>query len=117
LPGDPADVASWHPRYAPLSVNWRYAAASRAGGFEDAQGRPRHGGAHTIEALFGIMARTEEQARAPTRFEDRAGRHLWWRLWSELLGVRGVWLWLPCLLVAAIAGAIAARGVGFRDSR
>lgn len=101
--GDSADITGWQPRYTPLLVNWRYALASRVGGFEDEQGQPRNGSAHTIEALFGTAAMSPEQAWAPIRWEDRCGRHLWWRFWGDLLGVRGAWLLLPCVLGAALA--------------
>jgi hypothetical protein len=100
--GDPADLTGWQPRYTPLLANWRYAAASRPGGFEDEHGHPRNGSAHTIEALFGVAATSPEQGHAPVRWEDRCGRHLWWRLWGDLLGVSGWLLVGPCVLLAAL---------------
>jgi hypothetical protein len=119
--GDPADLTGWQLRYTPLLANWRYAAASRAGGFEDERGHPRNGSAHTIEALFGVAATRPEHGQAPVRWEDRCGRHLWWRFWGDLLGVPG-WLLLgPCLLLAASFAALAFRfdrapGVENRDT-
>lgn len=102
---DAADIAGWHPRYTPLRANWRYALASRVGGFEHANGSPRHGSAHTVEALFGVAAANDEQALAPIRWEDRCGRHLWWRFWGDVLAVPWwlllgptVGLCLSCLL-------------------
>lgn len=95
LPGDPADITGWRLRYTPLLANWRYAAACWRGDFETADGQPRNGSAHTIEALFGVAANEPGQALAPVRWEDRQGRHLWWRFWSELLGVSAAWLLLP----------------------
>lgn len=111
--GGPADdVTGWHPRYTPLLANWRYALASRVGGFEDEQGRRRDGSAHTIEALFGVPARTAAQGYAPDRWEDRCGRHLWWRFWGDLTGVPGALLLLPVALAAAACGALAWRCAG-----
>lgn len=102
--GDAADITGWQPRYSPLWGNWRYAFASRTGGFEDELGQPRDGSAHTIEALFGVAATIPEQGRAPIRWEDRCGRHLWWRFWGDLLGIPGWLLLLPCVALALLAG-------------
>ncbi len=104
---DAHDLAGWQPRYTPLLANWRYAAASCVGGFEGENGEPRHGSAHTIEALFGIAAKTDTQAFAPMRWEDRCGRHLWWRFWGDVLGCSSLWLLLPTLLLAAAAAWLA----------
>ncbi len=107
---DPADPVSWQPRYSPLWMNWRYAFASRVGGFEDELGQPSHGSAHTIEPLFGVTAQSPAQGLAPIRWEDRCGRHLWWRFWGDLLGVTSWSLLLPCVALALLA-AWFARGL------
>jgi hypothetical protein len=110
LTGDAAaDPVSWRPRYSPLHTNWRYLLLSRAGVWEDERGGPRHGSEHTIEPLFGIVAATADQGQAPLRWEDRCGRHLWWRFWADLLSVPGWLLLLPVLGLAAVAG-----GLGWR---
>lgn len=96
---DAADPTGWQLRYTPLLANWRYAAASRVGGFEDERGAPRNGSVSTIEAVFGVPARTAGQGLAPQRWEDRVGRHLWWRLWGDLLGVPGWLLVAPFVLL------------------
>jgi hypothetical protein len=100
---DTADLTGWHPRYSPLFANWRYALASIRGDFEDEAQRRRDGGPHTIEALFGVAPFAAEHGLAPVRFEDRRGRHIWWRFWSDLCGVRGWLLALPCVLLALLA--------------
>ncbi len=100
---DHADVASWQPRYSALLANWRYAFASRVGGFEDARGQPLDGSERTIEAVFGIVARTPEQAWAPRQWADRRGRHLWWRYWGDLSGLAGGWLVAPFAALALAA--------------
>ncbi|MBX3461927.1 MAG: glycosyltransferase family 39 protein [Planctomycetes bacterium] len=97
-----ADLVSWRPRYAPLHSNWRYLRQSHVGGFEDEHGAPRHGSAHTIEALFGVAAVVPEQGLAPLRWEDRCGRHLAVRFWADLLAVPGWWLLVLPLLLAAL---------------
>ncbi len=102
---DPADEVSWRPRFSPLHSNWSYAAHSCVGGFEDASGQPQNGSEHTIEPLFGITAVDPAQGLAPLRWEDRCGRHLWWRFWADLLAVPGWWLLGPALLLAALCGA------------
>jgi hypothetical protein len=112
--GDEADITSWQPRYSPLWVNWRYAFASHVGGFEDEHGHPRNGSAHTIEALFGVVATAPAQALAPIRWEDRCGRHLWWRFWGDLLGIASWALLLPCLLGAFCFAALARAQWGLR---
>jgi hypothetical protein len=106
---DPADPLSWRPRFSPLHSNWSYAAHSRRGGFEDENGAPRHGSANTIEPLFGIAAAEPRHGDAPWRWEDRCGRHLWWRFWSDLLQVPG---WL--LVLPVFVGAVAASAAGWR---
>jgi len=93
------DMVSWQPRFSPLHVNWSYAARSRTGGFEDEHGAPRDGSANTIEALFGISAVEPEQGLAPM-WEDRCGRHLWWRFWGDLTGTSS---WLLAVPVFALA--------------
>lgn len=97
---DAADVTGWAPRYSPFVANWRYAWLSTVGGFELATGQPNDGGAAGIEALFGVAAATPAQGLAPQRWEDRRGRHLWWRFWGDLLGVPGLWLGLPFVVLA-----------------
>jgi len=99
---DAADVTGWQPRYSPLLANWRYALRSHVGGFEGEDGRPRHGGEHTIEPLFGVAPVTPAQGHAPMRWEDRCGRHLWWRFWADLTGTSSWLLLLPPLLLAAL---------------
>ncbi len=108
--GDADDVVGWHPRYTPLLVNWRYAAATWRGDYESADGTTRHGSAHTIEPLFGVAARTPEQGFAPVRWEDRGFRHLWWRFAGALAGVPGTLLLAPVLVLAALFAVLAARG-------
>lgn len=107
--GDSADLTGWHLRYTPLLANWRYAFASRVGGFEDDAGRPRHGDGRAIETVFGVAATNAEQAHAPVRWEDRCGRHLWWRFWSDLTGLPGWLLLAPVVLLAGLAAGLAWR--------
>lgn len=104
-----ADITGWHPRYTPLLANWRYAFASRTGGFEDEHGQPRHGAARAIETVFGVAAATPGQANAPMRWEDRCGRHLWWRFWGDLFAVPGWLLLLPVVLLAGLCAGLARR--------
>ncbi|MBL8729167.1 MAG: glycosyltransferase family 39 protein [Planctomycetes bacterium] len=106
---DPGDEVSWRPRFSPLHSNWSYAVRSCVGGFEDANGQPRHGSEHTIEPLFGIVAAEPSQGQAPLRWEDRCGRHLWWRFWADLLAVPGWLLLAPVLLLCVLCG-----GYGWR---
>jgi hypothetical protein len=106
---DPADYAGWHPRYSPLHVNWSYALRSRRFGFEDEAGQPRHGSTNTIEPLFGVAARSPDQALAPMRWEDRRGRHLWWLFWGELAGVSAWVLVVPVWLAAIVAAVLGLR--------
>jgi hypothetical protein len=94
------DIVSWRPRFSPLHANWSYAVRSRTGGFEDEYGLRRDGSANTIEPLFGIAAAELEQGWAPVRWEDRCGRHLWWRFWADLTGVSS---WLLAVPVFALA--------------
>ncbi|MEO6596027.1 MAG: glycosyltransferase family 39 protein, partial [Planctomycetota bacterium] len=107
---DAADLLSWHPRYSPLHVNWHYAWLSHTGGFEDAAEHPRDGSANTIEPLFGVAAVDAVQGLAPVRWEDRRGRHLWWRFWGDLLAVP---CWLLLLLVLGLGVALSV--VGWRS--
>jgi hypothetical protein len=105
--GHPDDVAGWHPRYAPLLVNWRYAAASARGDFDAGDG-----GASAVDAIdivFGVAARTPDEARGPDRWEDRAFRHLWWRFHADLLGLPGWLLLAPVAALAALFAVLAAR--------
>ena len=94
------DAVSWRPRFSPLHANWSYAVRSVTGGFEDEHGAPRNGSANTIEPLFGIAAAELDQGNAPSRWEDRCGRHLWWRFWADLTGVSS---WLLAVPVFALA--------------
>jgi hypothetical protein len=111
---DPADEVSWRPRFSPLHSNWSYVVHSRVGGFEDERGQPRHGSGHTIEPLFGVTGIeplfvdggvAPGRGYAPWRWEDRCGRHLWWRFWGDLLGVPDWALLLPALLLMLGCGA------------
>ncbi|HEX6811049.1 MAG TPA: hypothetical protein VF384_05435 [Planctomycetota bacterium] len=104
---DRDDIASWRPRFSPLHANWFYAGRSLTGGFEDEHGAPRNGSEHTIEPLFGIVATDPVLGMAPARWEDRCGRHLWWRFWGDLLGVSG---WLLVLPVFALGTWLSVAG-------
>jgi len=98
---DKADHFSFLPRFSPLHANWTYAWKSGRGDFEDEHGQRRDGSANTIEPLFGIPALPDKehlQGRAPEHWEDRAGRHLWWIFWGELLAVPSLLLLLPVLV-------------------
>lgn len=108
---DTADVSSWHPRYTPLLANWRYAFASHAGGFEDAAERPNRASPPAITTVFGAVPRDAGQASPPVRWEDRRGRHLWWRFWGDLTGVPGLVLLAPVLALAALCSFLAARAL------
>lgn len=101
---DGHDVLGWHPRFTPLLANWRYAFASRVDVFEDTQGRARHGAAKAIELVYGVDGKTDYQRDAPQRWEDRCGRHLWWRFWADVFDVSS---WLLLLPVVALAAAFA----------
>ncbi|MEC7725709.1 MAG: glycosyltransferase family 39 protein [Planctomycetota bacterium] len=92
---DTADVGGWRLRYSPLLRNWAY--ASRVG--PDAPGA---GAASMIEAVYGVEAVTPEQARAPSHWADRGGRHLWWRFWGDLYDISGLLLVLPALLIGGL---------------
>lgn len=95
---DPADHFFFLPRFSPLHAHWTYAWHSGRGDYELPDGRPRHGSAHTIEPLFGVAAAPGQEASqglAPLHWEDRSGRHLWWRFWSALTGWPGWLLVLP----------------------
>jgi len=107
--GDTADERSWHPRYTPLLANWRYAFASRAGGFEDENERMREGSPAAIVTVFGVEPKTDDQRLSPVRWEDRCGRHLWWRFWADIFGVSSWLLLLPVVLLAALFAAFAHR--------
>jgi hypothetical protein len=98
----PDDIVSWRPRFSPLHANWSYAWHSRTGGFEDEHGAPRNGSANTIEPLFGITAAEPDQGNAPARWEDRCGRHLWWRFWADLTGVSSWLLAVPAFALALL---------------
>ena len=99
---DANDIVSWRPRFSPLHTNWLYAVHSRTGGFEDEHGAPRNGSANTIEPLFGIAAVDLGQEYAPLRWEDRCGRHLWWRFWADLGGVSSWLLAVPVFTLALL---------------
>jgi hypothetical protein len=96
---DGADPVSWMPAYTPLVANWRYAFASACGEFER-DGYDRRDGS-AIGAVFGALAVTEFQQPAPIHWEDRSGRHLWWRFWGDLSGLPWWALLLPPLALAA----------------
>jgi hypothetical protein len=96
------DIVSWRPRFSPLHANWSYAVRSVTGGFEDERGAPRDGSANTIEPLFGITAAEPGQGNAPARWEDRCGRHLWWRFWADLGGVSAWLLAVPLFALALL---------------
>lgn len=108
------NLLSWHPRYTPLLANWRYAVASCCSDFEDAQQHPR-ADARAIETVFGVVPREPMQARGPDRWEDRAGRHLWWRFWGELLAVPWWALLLPVAGLAAACALLAVRSAPSRN--
>jgi hypothetical protein len=108
---DPADPVSWRPRYSPLHSNWTYAVLSRPGVFEDEAGQPRNGSDHTIEPMFGVEGVEPRHGLAPQRWEDRCGRHLWWRFWGDLLRVPGWLLLLPVLSAAVLLSLVGWRRV------
>jgi hypothetical protein len=116
--GERDDVAGWHPRYTPLVANWRYAAAAARGDLDAAAAGARPG-FDASAAVFGVPARSAEQARAPDRWEDRGFRHLWWRFLGALLGVPGWLLVAPVAVLAVALGALAARAgpSGFATAR
>ena len=94
--GDAHDALSSQPRFSPLLANWRYAAVAWRGGFEDEAGRVRRDGS-AVSAVFGVTGTSLLQRLAPVRWEDRGGRHLWWRFWGDLFSIAGIWLLLPVL--------------------
>jgi hypothetical protein len=100
---DPADHFSFQPRFSPIHLHWHYAFRSLTGGFEDAAGAPRNGAEFTIEPLFGIRSAEPAYGRAPSHWEDRGMRHLWFRFLGELLSVP--W-WLLLLIPLVPAGAL-----------
>ncbi len=106
IAAEPEDVASWRPRFSPLHANWSYAWRSFPGGFEDERGAPRNGSANTIEPLFGVVAAEPVQGDAPQRWEDRGGRHLWWRFWGHLLAVPEWALVGPVALLAVLLSVL-----------
>ena len=99
---DPADHFSFQPRFSPIHLHWHYAIRSATGGFEDDAGAPRQGAEFTIEPLFGIRSAEPAYGRAPSHWEDRGGRHLWFCFWGTLLGVSS-WLLVLIPLVPAVA--------------
>lgn len=108
-PDAEADVVSWRPRFSPLHSNWAYAVQSsrRDGqGFELPTSLTNDRSECTIEPLFGIEAVTPDQALAPQRWDDRAGRHLWWHLWGDVLEIPAKWLVLPPFVLALLFSAI-----------
>lgn len=84
-----------------LHANWRYAAQSLRGAWEDPAGRPRNGVEHTIGPVFAITSADPAHGAAPGHWEDRAGRHLGSKFWGDLLGVPWWLLLLPVLVAAA----------------
>ncbi len=90
------------PRWSPLHTNWRYAAQSWRGAFEDAAGRRLDGVERTIGALFGVESNRPERGRAPVFWEDREFRWFWWKFWGDLLGVPAWLLMAPPLLLGAL---------------
>ncbi len=104
---DAADPVSWMPAYTPLVANWRYAFASAHGEFER-NGYERNDGS-AIAAVFGATAASADQTHAPIHWEDRNGRHLWWRFWGDL-AKRPWWLLLlPTVALAALFAWVAVR--------
>lgn len=102
---DPADYGGWHRDYTPLVANWLYALHSRTNHFEDENQKPRHGSKNGLIPVYGVAAVDEAtQGKVPAHWADRNGRHLWWRFWGDLYGVRG---WLLLLPVAAIGAVLA----------
>jgi len=99
---DAADHFYFLPRFSPLHGHWTYLYRSVTGGFEDQEGRVRNGSANTIEPLFGVVALDQSQSYAPGYWEDRGGRHLWWRFWGDLLGISSWLLLAPVLLAGAV---------------
>ncbi|MBL8755193.1 MAG: hypothetical protein JNK15_17950 [Planctomycetes bacterium] len=104
---DMADPVSWRVEFTPLVANWRYAVASAGGGFEVGGYAARDGRA--IAAVFGAEAATERQKVAPVRWEDRSGRHLWWRFWGDVLELPWWALLLPPVAFAVLFAWFAAR--------
>jgi hypothetical protein len=112
---DEPDHYFFLPRFSPLHANWTYAFKSWRGDFEDAEGRPKHGSANTIEPLFGIVAVPDARPRqdlAPLHWEDRGGRHLWCGFWGALYGFSGWWLFVPVLLGGVVLVRAGGRRLG-----
>lgn len=110
-----ADRISWHPRYSPLHANWSYAVRSQRGpgGFEGENFATIDRPDVTIEPIYGVAAVDPvKQGLAPQRWQDRCGRHLWWRFWGELCGVPGEWLALPPLVLALVMSVFGWRRLG-----
>ena len=113
---DTADVGGWHPRYSPLYRNWLYAWHSRVGGFEGADGAPSAASDQTVGAVYGVAARTPEQATAPLHWADRCGRHLWWRFWGDLYGVSGLLLVVPFAVLGSLLAWFGWRGLSRKQA-
>ena len=113
---DTADVGGWHPRYSPLYRNWLYAWHSRVGGFEGADGAPSAASDQTVGAVYGVAARTPEQATAPLHWADRCGRHLWWRFWGDLYGVSGLFLVVPFAVLGSLLAWFGWRGLSRKQA-
>lgn len=122
---DSADVGGWRATYSPLWRNWLYAWHA-CGGFEDEQGRPRHGdgpasasggngstgrGGHGIAVVYGVQPATAAQDAVPRHWTDRCFRHLWWRFWGDLYGVSGWLLVLPVVVLGMLSAWLGWRGL------
>ncbi|GAB4139555.1 MAG: hypothetical protein Fur0037_05880 [Planctomycetota bacterium] len=106
---DPADRYFFEWRYSPLHANWTYAWLSWTGRFGDDQLAPKRSVADTIEPLFGVTSADEAFGLAPTRWEDRGFRHLWFVFWGALLRVPPWSLLLPVLAAAGVSLAVSVR--------
>jgi hypothetical protein len=91
------------PHLSPLKSHWVYAWLSATGRL--AQG----GSANTTEPLFGVRVDADAATLRPSRVEDVAFRHWWWRYGSDLFG----WPQWPVLLL--VGGALLGGVLAFRS--